>query len=61
MKILYKLLKKIVMASFVLYGYNIIAVNFNLIIPFNLVTVLTVTTLGSSGLCGLVIFKYLFL
>lgn len=61
MKILYRILKKIVISSFVLYGYNIIAVNFNLLLPFNLITVSTVTFLGSSGLFGLVLFKYLFL
>lgn len=61
MKILYRILKKLVISSFVLYGYNIIAVNFNLLLPFNLITVSTVTFLGSSGLFGLVLFKYLFL
>ena len=61
MKFIYYLLKKIVISSFVLYGYNLIAFNFNLLLPFNLFTVVTVTSLGSSGLFGLVLFKYLFL
>lgn len=61
MKTLYYILKKIVISSFILYGYNLIAINFNLLLPFNIVTVLTVTILGSSGLFGLVLFKYLFL
>ncbi len=61
MKLIYKLLKRIVISSFILYGYNLIAVNFNLFLPFNFFTVFTVVGLGSSGLFGLVLFKYLFL
>ena len=30
---LFKLLKKVVISGFLLYGYNLIAVNFNMIIP----------------------------
>lgn len=61
MKKLYYILRRIVISAFVLYGYNLIAVNFNLLLPFNIITVSTVTFLGSSGLFGLVLFKYLFL
>lgn len=61
MKILYCFFKRVVISSFILYGYNLIAVNFNLLLPFNVVTVSTITFLGSSGLFGLVLFKYLFL
>lgn len=61
MKNLYLILKKVVIASFILYGYNLIAVNFNLLLPFNVFTVASVSILGSSGLIGLVLFRYLFL
>ena len=61
MKFLYKILKRIVISSFVLYGYNLIAVNFNLLLPFNMFTILAITILGSSGLFGLVLFRFLFL
>lgn len=50
-------MKKIIFSSFLLYGYNIIASNFNLVIPINVVTVLLLTVLGAPGLFALVLFK----
>lgn len=61
MKNLYYILRRIIISSFILYGYNFISSNFNLILPLNLVSVFTVSVLGSSGLFGLVLFRYLFL
>lgn len=61
MKNLYHILRRIIISSFILYGYNFISSNFNLILPLNLVSVFTVSVLGSSGLFGLVLFRYLFL
>ena len=51
------LLKKIVFSTFLLYGYNLIAVNFNLIIPINVITVLIITFLGAPGIFALILFK----
>lgn len=50
-------MRKIVFSAFLLYGYNIIASNFNLVIPINVVTVLLLTVLGAPGLFALVLFK----
>ncbi len=50
-------IKKIVFSAFLLYGYNIIASNFNLVIPINVITVLLLTVLGAPGLFALVLFK----
>lgn len=50
-------MKKIIFSAFLLYGYNIIASNFNLVIPINVVTVLLLTILGAPGLFALVLFK----
>lgn len=61
MKKLYCILKKVIISSFILYGYNFISSNFNLILPINVISVVTVSVLGSSGLFGLVLFRYLFL
>lgn len=55
------LLKKIIISSFILYGYNFISSNFNLVLPINFISVSTVSFLGASGLFGLVLFRYLFL
>lgn len=55
------LIKKIVLSAFVLYGYNLIAVNFNMIIPINYITVGLMTILGAPVLVSLVLFKILVL
>ncbi len=53
MKYLISLLKKIVLGFVILYGYNMISVNFNLIIPINFVTVGLVSLLGFPALFAL--------
>lgn len=50
-------LKKIVFSAFLLYGYNIIASNFNLVIPINVITILLVSFLGAPGMFALILFK----
>ncbi len=50
-------LKKIVFSAFLLYGYNLIATNFNMIIPINVITILFVSMLGAPGLFALILFK----
>lgn len=53
MKSIFSLFKKIVFGFIVLYGYNMIAVNFNLVIPINIVTVGLVSILGFPALFSL--------
>ena len=57
-KILF-IIKRLVLSAFILYGYNLIAVNFNMIVPFNYYTVGFVTLLGAPALVALVLFKIL--
>lgn len=52
-----KIIKKIIFSSFLLYGYNLIAVNFNMIIPINIYTVLFVSILGFPSVLALILFK----
>lgn len=59
MKILFKIIKKIIITSFVLYIYNYFAVNFGITIPINIFSFIIVYFFGIFGLIGLVIFKYL--
>lgn len=61
MKKIIELVKKIVISGFLLYGYNLIAVNFNMILPINIITILSITFLGSPALFALVLFKILVL
>lgn len=57
MKIIVQLIKRISLCAFLLYGYNLIAVNFNLIVPINIWTVSLVFFLGVPSILGLVLFK----
>lgn len=61
MHLIFKVIKKIIFSSFLLYGYNLIAVNFNLIIPINIFNVVVISILGVPFLIGLIIFKFLVL
>lgn len=59
-KIIY-LIKNVILSSFILYGYNLIAVNFNMVIPINLITILFIAILGTPALVALILFKILVL
>ncbi len=54
---LLSLIKKVIISAFILYGYNLIAVNFNMTVPINIYTLSFVTFLGSPALIGLILFK----
>jgi inhibitor of the pro-sigma K processing machinery len=55
MKRVYAVIKKIIFGAFVLFGYNMIATNFNLVIPINLITIPLVGFLGIPALFSLVL------
>lgn len=57
MKKVFEILKKVVLSFVILYSYNLIAVNFNMVIPINLFTVLIVSILGAPALLALILFK----
>ena len=57
MHIFFKYLKRFVLGGFMLYAYNLIAVTFNITIPINFFTILTVGLLDIPGLFSLVILK----
>lgn len=59
--LLFHLIKKFILSAFILYGYNLIAVNFNVTIPINFYTLLFVTFLGSPALIALILFKIIVL
>lgn len=59
MKFILFVVKKIILSAFILYGYNLIAINFNMIIPINVYTLGFITFLGSPALIALVLFKIL--
>lgn len=55
MKFIFKVLKKIVLNAFLLYGYNLIVGPLGLIIPINIVTLLTLSILGFPALFSFII------
>ena len=50
-------LKKIIAGSFLLYTFNIIAVNFNIVIPINLWTIAYTSIFDFTGLAVILIIK----
>ena len=61
MKTIFKLMKKVIIASFCLYFYNIIAIKYDFVIPINFFTILIVSIFDFFGLIGLILFKFLVL
>lgn len=53
------ILKKIVLGFVILYSYNMIAVNFNLVLPINVATVLLVSFLGFPALFSLTLLYFI--
>lgn len=61
MKFIFIIIKRIILSMFILYGFNLLAVNFNLMVPINYITTSIVFILGFPGLFLLVLFKFIFL
>lgn len=57
MKKMLDLLKRVVLSFIILYGYNLIAANFNMVIPINIITVGVVAVLGVPSLVALLLLK----
>lgn len=52
-----KYLKKIIMGSFLIYAFNIIAVNFNIVIPINPWTILFTSTFDLPAIVIMLLVK----
>ena len=57
MKLIVKIVRRVILCAFFLYGYNLIAVNFNMIIPINIYTLGLSCILGVPSVLGLLLFK----
>ena len=57
MYIVFKYLKRFILGGFLLYAYNLTAVAFNITVPINLFTIITVGLLDIPGLAALIILK----
>ena len=54
LKNIIKILKRIIISSFLLYGYNLIVQPIGLSIPINIITVSVLTVLGVPALLALI-------
>ena len=54
LKILFKIIKRIVISSFLLYGYNLLVQPMGLIIPINVFTIGVISILGVPSLLCLI-------
>ena len=52
-----KYLKKVIMSTFLLYAFNIVAINFNIVLPINIWTISFVSMFNVSGLTILLLIK----
>ena len=52
-----KIIKRFIMSSILIYSYNLLAANLNMIVPINLITLLIVSFLGIPGFFMLVFFR----
>lgn len=55
-----KMIKKIVLSFFLIYSFNLIAVNFNLIIPINIFTIGLITFFDVPAMFILGVIKFLY-
>jgi len=55
-KKIFDLLKRIIIAPFILYLYNLAAVGFNAIVPINICTILITGIFGIFGLIGVILY-----
>jgi len=60
MKKIIKLVRKIIFAVLLLYGYNMLATSLNLIVPINFVTVGSITILGTPALFAFILIQKMF-
>lgn len=54
-KYVFRLIKKVILSSFLLYGYNLIAAPLGFIIPINIITISLLSILGIPSLLSLII------
>lgn len=54
LKLIFKIIKRIVVSSFLLYGYNLIVQPLGIMIPINVITVGSLTILGIPALLCLI-------
>lgn len=57
MNYIISILKRILFSGFLLYGYNLFAYQFNMIIPINFINLFVIALFGAPGLAALAVLK----
>lgn len=52
-----KYIKRVIMGAFLLYAFNMVAINFNIVLPINIWTILFTSFFDMSGLGVLLVIK----
>jgi len=55
LKKIFYLLRRVFFSFIILYGFNTIGSNFNLVIPINIITLTSITLLGFPALLSLIL------
>lgn len=55
-KLLFKIIKKIIIGMTLLFGYNMFLSSLNLLVPINIITIIIASILDVPGIIGLVLF-----
>lgn len=54
LKLIMRIIKRVIISSFLLYGYNLIVQPIGLIIPINMITIIFISILGVPALLSLI-------
>lgn len=52
---IFKFMKRMIFSSFLLYGYNMLSLPLNIIVPINVITILGITILGIPALFAFIL------
>lgn len=52
---IFKFVKRLIFSSFLLYGYNMLSLPLNIIVPINVITILGITILGIPALFAFIL------
>lgn len=52
--IIIKVMKRVIIAVFMLYGLDVLLSSLNIVVPINMISIVFITLLGIPGLCTLV-------
>ena len=59
MKAIFKIVKKVIFAFFLMYGFNLLYGTFKINVPINIYTLGFTTILGFPGFCGIILLSKL--